>query len=300
VSQQLKLIITRGLPASGKTTKAKAWVAEDPKSRARVNRDDLRAMVHNGQWKGNDTEKTIVAARDVLIGRLLNRGISVVCDDVNLRASTVSELFTLGGKAGAELEVWDLSNISLETCILRDKERGGDLWQAVIPDYYDRFIRKHGYPLPLPDIPPRPQLYTPQVGLPLAYIVDIDGTVALKGNRSPYDESRVLEDRGNVPVIRVIESLKKQRAKLLFVSGRTDSCREMTENWLRYRGIIFDELWMRKTGDTRNDAVVKREIFDTHIRHAYYVAGVFDDRNRVVEMWRSLGLTVFQVADGDF
>jgi hypothetical protein len=46
--------------------------------------------------------------------------------------------------------------------------------------------------------------------------------------------------------------------------------------------------------------VVKLEIFDREIRERYYVVGVFDDRNKVVSMWRSLGLTVYQVADGDF
>ena len=57
---------------------------------------------------------------------------------------------------------------------------------------------------------------------------------------------------------------------------------------------------MRDTGDGRPDNVVKLEIFDREVRERYNVVGVFDDRNKVVSMWRSLGLTVFQVADGDF
>lgn len=57
---------------------------------------------------------------------------------------------------------------------------------------------------------------------------------------------------------------------------------------------------MRPAGDSRKDAIVKREIFDQEIRDRWRVIGVFDDRQQVVRMWRALGLTVFQVAEGDF
>lgn len=60
------------------------------------------------------------------------------------------------------------------------------------------------------------------------------------------------------------------------------------------------ELFMRPAGDTRNDAVVKLELFDQHIRDRYDVLRCYDDRARVVAAWRSIGLTVFQVADGNF
>jgi len=57
---------------------------------------------------------------------------------------------------------------------------------------------------------------------------------------------------------------------------------------------------MRAAGDMRKDAIVKAEIFDREIRHRWDVTAVFDDRQQVVRMWRSLGLTVFAVAEGDF
>jgi hypothetical protein len=60
------------------------------------------------------------------------------------------------------------------------------------------------------------------------------------------------------------------------------------------------ELHMRPAGDVRNDAIVKLELFDQHVRDRYRVAYVLDDRDRVVRAWRSIGLTVLQVADGDF
>ena len=57
---------------------------------------------------------------------------------------------------------------------------------------------------------------------------------------------------------------------------------------------------MRKTGDNRKDCVVKREIFDAEIKDKYYIKFILDDRNQVVDMWRKMGLTCLQVADGDF
>ena len=74
-----------------------------------------------------------------------------------------------------------------------------------------------------------------------------------------------------------------------------------TEAWLDlYVGVPYAELFMREYGDTRKDAVVKREIFETEVRDRWRIVGVFDDRQQVVRMWRDLGLTVFQVAEGDF
>ena len=59
-------------------------------------------------------------------------------------------------------------------------------------------------------------------------------------------------------------------------------------------------LFMRASGDTRKDEIVKLELFDAHVRGKYDVRLVLDDRDRVVRMWRSIGLTCLQVADGEF
>jgi len=125
--------------------------------------------------------------------------------------------------------------------------------------------------------------------------------VALKGDRSPYDETRVDEDRPNWPVIHTVCSLWRDGYRVIFVSGRTEACREATERWLAQNvRVHYDALFMRKEGDMRKDAVVKAEIFDREIRHKYRVLHVLDDRNQVVDMWRSMGLTVLQCADGNF
>jgi len=73
-----------------------------------------------------------------------------------------------------------------------------------------------------------------------------------------------------------------------------------TMDWLIENEVDFDELHMRNPGDQRKDSVVKREMFDEFIKDKYNVLFVVDDRDQVVEMWRSMGLTCLQVNYGDF
>src|SRR6476659_10755665 len=135
-----KLIITRGLPGSGKSTRARAWVADDPAGRARVNRDDLRAMLHEGVWLGRPTESLVIAARNALITNLLQIETDVVCDDTNLRQRTARDLAYLATANRADLEIWDLTDVPVEVCIERDRDRDRTVGEAVIRDLHRRYL----------------------------------------------------------------------------------------------------------------------------------------------------------------
>lgn len=310
------LYAIRGLQGSGKTTRALAWVSEDPVHRARVNRDELRKMVHNGFWVGQDTEKLIVRMRNEMITTALKMGNDVVSDDTNLPNRTIRDLRDLAVKSGADFVVWDMTDVPVETCIERDAQRGKDgghcVGEDVIRTSYEKYVKGRKYPLPIiepvtknfaamkfaPYVPP---------GVPWgdAYIFDIDGTLCHMTSRSPYDESRVHEDVPNQPVIDVLTRLVSSGAKIIFCSGRTNECYDATRKYiLEHTSLREDDfiLLMRKAGDTRKDNIVKREIFEQNLRHAKInIRGVFDDRQQVVDMWRDeLGLTCFQVAPGDF
>jgi hypothetical protein len=146
-----------------------------------------------------------------------------------------------------------------------------------------------------------PQPYTPPAGAPSVVLVDVDGTVALRAGRSPYDETLVDTDLPNRPVIMTVRALHAAGHAIVYCSGRTEGCRDKTEVWLReHVGVPFEALHMRPVGDQRRDSIVKLELFDAHIRHRYAVLCVLDDRKQVVEAWRAIGLTVLAVADGDF
>ncbi|WP_291378698.1 polynucleotide kinase [Demequina sp.] len=137
--------------------------------------------------------------------------------------------------------------------------------------------------------------------LPSAVLVDLDGTLALITDRNPYSHHGVLKDKPNGPVIEVARALASAGHRLVIVSGRSELAREDTELWLaRHLGVPFDGPFMRVEGDDRKDAVIKRELYATHIEPFYQVLCVLDDRDQVVWMWRALGLTCLQVAPGDF
>ncbi|GAA4248313.1 hypothetical protein GCM10022255_027810 [Dactylosporangium darangshiense] len=297
------LTITRGLPGSGKTT----WAKQQPRL-VRVNRDDLRRMLHGGlvadpQLRGR-AEKEVTAAHHAAVEGLLRAGAHVVCDDTNLRGRVVREFAELAAKCGAHFAVRDFTDVPVEECIRRDALRDGDgrVGEDVIRSMYQRYLAGRALPLPLPVIDERfGAPYEPPLDAPRTVLVDIDGTVALFDGRSPYDMTRVGEDRPNAPVIAAVRAMHAAGHEVVFCSGRSDDCREATEAWLaEHVAVPYRALFMRVTGDQRRDSVVKAEIFEKEIRSRYHVIGVFDDRQQVVRMWRSLGLTVFQVAEGDF
>lgn len=155
------------------------------------------------------------------------------------------------------------------------------------------------------EYPPDPYEAPTDRPIGFGYIVDLDGTCTdhSRSGRGHYEYDRVDEDDPIDDVIRVITMLS-HFSTIIFVSGRADSCRDLTEAWIeKHFGPVDHELHMRPTGDHRPDTLIKREIFDQHLRHRSHlqIVGVFDDRNRVVKMWREqLGLTVFHVADHDF
>lgn len=146
-------------------------------------------------------------------------------------------------------------------------------------------------------------------------LVDIDGTIADLSHRLHYIQSNpkdwpsffdaMSEDKPIEPMRELVHALK-DKYDIVFMSGRPDSHRIQTEQWLAYHnfGVSLFKPFMRKSGDYRADHVVKRELlagvlelFDCQINQ---VKLVIDDRKQVVDMWRSLGLLTLQCKDGDY
>lgn len=140
---------------------------------------------------------------------------------------------------------------------------------------------------------------THKTNLPEAFIFDIDGTLAKMNGRSPYDYSQVKTDVLNMPIFKIYRAIKAASYKILVFSGRDGGCRPDTEEWLKENGIEYDELRMREAGNRENDSIIKKRMYD-EISKNYDVVAVFDDRDRVVHMWREIGLTCLQVDYGNF
>ena len=136
---------------------------------------------------------------------------------------------------------------------------------------------------------------------PKAIICDLDGTLSLLNGRNPYDASKCDLDLPNWPVIECVGAMYSQDYKIIFMSGREDKYREPTERFIgMYLPYLKYKLFMRKTGDFRKDSIIKGELYDANVKDKYKVLFVLDDRGQVVQYWRSIGLTVFQVAEGNF
>ena len=303
-----ELIVLRGLPASGKTTWAEKWVsAQDTwgEKRAVVSRDSIR-KAQFGREKtilSYDGEQAVTKIQQGMVDALLSSGYSVVIDDLNLRPKYVREWRRVAQKHGAELDVLEF-HLNVEDSIRRDAERrAGGVGAKVIIGLASKYYPK-GQFLPVPDevVEPEPVKYVPDPNLPPAVVVDIDGTVALADGRNPYDLSRVGEDLPNWPVIITVRAMYDHGYDVVFCSGREDSARRDTDDWIiKHMPWASDSfLYMRPSNDKRRDSIVKAELFDTYIAQKHNVVAVFDDRQQVVDMWRAKGLTVFQVAPGDF
>lgn len=303
-----KLIATIGLQASGKTTWARDWVAEDPINRVRVERDVLREMLGFGFVKEN--EKFVLDLRNNLIESALKCGKSVVVSDTNFPWRTIRELRSIAQTNGAEFEVQDFTAVSVDICIGRDASRDpypsgrSPVGKKVIIDFYNRYLKGKPYPYPLPPEESETvwEPYIEDPVLPVAVVVDIDGTLTSDMNgRSPYDWGRVDEDTPRFSVVDLTVALSNQGSvEIILMSGRDSAARQKTEAWLQENDVRYGQLHMRAEGDNRRDDLVKYELFNEHIRDKYRVWFVLDDRDQVVKMWRDLGLDCFQVNYGNF
>ncbi len=137
--------------------------------------------------------------------------------------------------------------------------------------------------------------YTHDEKLPWCQIFDLDGTLAIKGDRDIFDFAKVGVDKVNSSIA-YLTTLNDD--DVIILSGRPDICKNETEEWL-YKSdqIYYEQLHMRKYRDYRDDTIIKYELFNEHIRGRYNVRFVVDDRPKVCRMWRKLGLTVLQVGD---
>lgn len=139
-----KLIICRGIPASGKTFWAKKWVLEDPEHRVRINQDDIRLML--GKYWVPSREKLVQEIQFDAIVEALSRGFNVVIDNTNLNKKVLDQFNRLiRTYEDYEIEYKDFFDTLLSVCIERDKNRDLQVTEKVIRSFYNNY--KDIYPL---------------------------------------------------------------------------------------------------------------------------------------------------------
>lgn len=301
------VILTCGASSSGKSTYARALVATDPTRYVIAERDGIRRMMGFPPVGDRAQENTVTQMQWSIIEGALLDGKTPIMADTNLNKQFRNRAIKKAHEHGAnvQLVIFDVpldelhkrtDNRPLEEQVPRDAiKRQFDSLQTQLKD---GTLDTLDFPV---------QSYAPYKprnnNAEGVVIVDIDGTVAdHNGVRSPYDYTKVGLDKTHEDVIEVVQALQLADHKVIFVSGREDSCREATEDWI-YDNILIEGdlvLYMREAGDTRPDWIVKNEIYDREIIPNYDILCVLDDRDSVVRHLRRRGIRVLQVAPGRF
>jgi predicted kinase len=298
--KKLKTKILIGIPASGKST----WSLNFTRINSdwvRVSRDDFRFMLKDQPMCEPKIESLINTLQDSVIIESLKKGLNVIIDNTNLKESYIEHFCNLVQPyASVEFQIFDISlKKALERDAVREKKVGKDVIERMFKQYeilvdsFDpsvRGIKRKDYKNPILD-PAKENVI----------LCDLDGTVAhMNSKRGPFDWDKVDRDDVDMIVADRLRNHAKLGEKVIIVTGRDESCRELTEDWLDFYDIPYSEMFMRKADDYRKDSIIKKEIYDNDIFPRYNVLFVYDDRNQVVEMWRGLGVKVFQVELGRF
>ena len=139
-------------------------------------------------------------------------------------------------------------------------------------------------------------------------IFDIDGTLADISGREHHVRQHpknwnaffqgMAADQASTSIVRLCNILYDAGVYIILCSGRNERHRAETEKWMEREGVRYHEMRLRADNDMRSDVKAKREMLQGLDKSK--ILFVVEDRSRVVDMWRSEGLTCLQCAPGDF
>lgn len=286
-------VITVGPAASGKSTYAKTLTK---KGWIEVNRDDIRFKGGEKDWAKwkftRQNEERVSNKANKLLEQAIEDGKDIIVSDTNLNKKYRQKLITKLSEAGYYVNVKEF-DVDFNELLKRNDNRQGGVPYEVLLDQYIRFQHYKGV-----------EPYKGTKDKVPTVVFDIDGTLAEKGDRSPFDMSKVDLDLPIDYTCTMIDGFINNGWEVVFLSGRNECAREKTEHWLKeVLGYALDlplghELFMRADGDNRKDYVIKMELFDNHVREDYDVKAVVDDRKQVIEQcWNVLGIPVVNVGN---
>lgn len=297
-----KIIVLVGISGSGKSTYASSLVQSNPQEFVLVNRDKIRELLFgyteesvSSYYQRKDLsalEKQVTLYEDTLIHEGLNLDKTVVVD-----ATHLEERYLERYKFWNVPVEYKYFNITLNLAIGRDSERTRKVGAEVIAIQFDKYFKLER----VEDFEPVEFINSNELRTCIIY--DIDGTIAIKGDRNAFDWKAVGNDSAEHDVIftmNLIEAIgNKPKPRVIICTGRDSICSNETKDWLNRRNIPYDKIYFRPKGDQRPDWIVKEEMW-REIAEKHYIVGMYDDRNQVTRRARALGLKVFQVEYGNF
>lgn len=303
-----KLILTRGIQGSGKSTWARKWVEEDPEHRIRINNDDIRNML--GVYWVTSREGLVSDIKKRTSQYAMYRNYDIVVDNMNLNPKevkfwedlvwahneTVENNSEFKDKYDSyEIEFKDFF-IPLEECIRRDSMRPNPIGEKTIRDTWRRY--KHF--IQTSEVERYVNNLKRYEGKPKCIVIDMDSTVCFNMSKRPwYGEGAaegMVDDVPNTGVCDIIRQLQEQYL-IVVATGRDTSQEEVTKQWLARQGINVDEYFFRTNGDYRKGVEIKKEEI-TAILEKYDIVAIFEDCEPIVQMYRDMGLTVLQPNKG--
>lgn len=295
-----KLILCQGISGSGKTTWARNWAEECPESRIRLNYDDIRCMLGT-YWVPGDRETIVKKIFDAGLLTAMEKGYDVVIDNMsNLNPKHVKEYENLAAHYGGYKVELKLFDTPVEECIRRDALRPIPIGEKVIKQQW-RSYRNYIIQQSIKNIPHLDQ----KESLPHCILVDMDATLCFNVSGRPFYGPGAAEKMVTDEPIKEVCNLVKHycnssKAELIILTGRDESCRDATTQWLNSNGIYPSKILMRPNGSYKKGDIQKKEIFEKEIKDKYYVDFIIDDSSKVVQMWRELGLICLQPNEGKF
>ena len=290
----MKTTILIGISGSGKSTYI-AQNTHDQFGPSVISKDNIRkSLIKNynpnknlwDQYSFKDNEDSINSLFDIQLREAAKNKQNIIIDNTNLSKSKNERLERLLKNYGyveiniINFNLTDNINFYLEN----NQNRINTIPMRAINDQY-LLAAQSGYL----------ELSSSNIAL-----VDIDGTVAIKCDRSPFEYNKADNDTPNQYVIDTITALyeTKRIDYIQFLSGRESYSYELTRDWLIRHGFDMNKhrLLMRKTRDCRRDSIIKNEIYESCLKQNN-IKYLFDDRNQVVDMWWDNKLPVFHVGD---
>ena len=292
-----------GIPASGKSTWGKKFVANNVAEWVRICRDDYRFMLKNVGWCDFKVEQMITKLVNDAIVTSLNSGFNVLVDQTNVKPKYLNDFISfLEDKADVTFQIFDIDlKTALERDVNRERAVGKDVVERMFKDYSNLF--QSNFDFSKRKRKTRKESVSTLVrvdGNEDAVIFDMDGTLAHMRRRGPFDWMRVDEDDCDEIVREILLDHKKAGKTIIILTGRDGTALDKTKEWLEFYKIPYDYIFIRKAGDYRKDSIIKKEIYDNELKDKFNILCVYDDRQKVCDMWRSIGIKCCQVEEGNF
>lgn len=293
------IFVLKGLPASGKSSLAQKWMQDEPGKYVCVSKDDIRKTLYKTSKWHPKTEKLTIAVEDAMVKEIiLKTDQSVIIDDTNLNPKHIERWKAIAKECKCDIEFIEMET-SLADCIERDSRRPN--------------------PVGKDNILNMAYMFNYDVDTNEFVICDLDGTLANATQRfslatnenDEIDWAIALNPdlvKTDLPRKETFDLLKADIAEgydIVICSGRSDVTRKATEEWLRYYGgqyinnpNFYSRLIMRHEHDRRPDEVLKKYFAEKYMDIGL-CAKVYDDRPKVVRMWREeFDLEVIDMGDG--